>query len=133
MDPTQEMAAWFESRADEMAGPLEELVAVETENPPGRSLGSSGAVLRNALERADLSPELIEVAPSADLTIHGVVRGGVGDGPRTIHFHGHFDVASAQPPDQCRPVPTGRQDHRSWDRGHEGQSDEHDLWRGRRQ
>ncbi len=32
MDPTHEMRAWCESRAEEMAGLLEELVAVDTEN-----------------------------------------------------------------------------------------------------
>jgi hypothetical protein len=36
MDRADQMQAWLRSRADEMAGLLEELVAVDTENPPGR-------------------------------------------------------------------------------------------------
>ena len=44
------MQAWLEPRADEMAALLEELVAIETENPPGRGLGRCGRALRDAME-----------------------------------------------------------------------------------
>ncbi len=86
-----------------MAALLEQLVAIDTENPPGRGLGQCGRVLRDAMERIGLAPELIEVAPHRDLEDPCVVRAGVGDGPRTIYFHGHFDVVPAQDPAQFRP------------------------------
>ena len=104
MDPTSHIRAWLESRAGEMAGLLEELIALDTENPPGRGLGRCGAALLNALERLDLPVELIELAPSGDLEDPCIVRGVAGDGRRTIYFHGHFDVVPAQRPDQFRPV-----------------------------
>ncbi len=103
MDRAAAVRAWLESRADEMAALLEQLVAIDTENPPGRALGRCGRLLHHALERLDLSPELIELAPSRELEDPCIVRGGVGDGPRTIYFHGHFDVVPAQDRAQFRP------------------------------
>src|SRR6187402_2700380 len=102
-DRSSDVQAWLEPRADEMAALLEELVAIDTENPPGRGLGRCGRVLRDAIERIGLAPELIEVAPHRDLEDPCIVRAGVGDGPRTIYFHGHFDVVPAQDREQFRP------------------------------
>ena len=103
MDRAAEVQTWLESRADEMAALLEQLVAIDTENPPGRGLGRCGRFLHHALQRLDLSPELIELAPSRALEDPCIVRAGVGDGPGTIYFHGHFDVVPAQDPAQFRP------------------------------
>ena len=98
-----EVQAWLEPRADEMAQLLCELVAIDTENPPGRQLGRCGRLLRDSMERLGLSAELIEVAPSRELEEPCVVRASVGDGPGTIYFHGHFDVVPAQDPAQFHP------------------------------
>jgi succinyl-diaminopimelate desuccinylase len=100
MDP---LAAWIESRADEMAGLLADLVAVDTENPPGRGLGACAAVLRDALDDLALSPHVIAVPPAGDVEDPCVVRAVAGDGPRTVYFHGHFDVVPAQRRDQFAP------------------------------
>ena len=106
--------AWLEPRADEMAVLLQELVAIDTQNPPGRQLGRCGRALHDAMERMGLSPELIELGPSRELEDPCVVRCSIGDGPRTIYFHGHFDVVPAQDPAQFRPV---RRDGRITGRG----------------
>jgi succinyl-diaminopimelate desuccinylase len=103
VDRAAEVRSWLEPRADEMAALVEELVSVSTENPPGRHLGTCGRLLRDAMARLGLSPELIEVAPAGDLEEPCVVRGSVGAGPRTVYFHGHFDVVPAQSPAQFRP------------------------------
>lgn len=94
---------WIEARADAMALLLEELVAVDTENPPGRGLRACAAVLRDAMDALGLAPEVIELPPSADLEEARIVRGVAGDGPRTVYFHGHFDVVPAQSRAQFRP------------------------------
>jgi succinyl-diaminopimelate desuccinylase len=47
MDRAAELQAWLEPHADEMAALLEDLVAIDTENPPGRS--SSRAVTTEQL------------------------------------------------------------------------------------
>jgi succinyl-diaminopimelate desuccinylase len=114
MAPVAEVLAWLESRADEMAALLEQLVAIDTENPPGRRLGECGLVLRDALDGLGLSPELIELPPSRELEEPCVVRASAGDGPATVYFHGHFDVVPAQSPAQFRPQ---RRDGRITGRG----------------
>lgn len=98
-----EVWGWLQSRSDEMAELLQRLVAVDTENPPGRGLGRCGRVLCDAMEQLGFSPELIELAPAGLLEEPCIVRGTVGEGARAIYFHGHFDVVAAQSPGQFRP------------------------------
>jgi acetylornithine deacetylase/succinyl-diaminopimelate desuccinylase-like protein len=112
--PATEVQGWLETRADEMAALLCELVAIDTENPPGRQLGRCGRLLRDSMERLGLSPELIEVEPIRELEDPCTVRASVGDGPGTIYFHGHFDVVPAQDPAQFHPQ---RRDGRITGRG----------------
>jgi acetylornithine deacetylase/succinyl-diaminopimelate desuccinylase-like protein len=95
--------AWLEPRAEEMAALVAELVAVDTENPPGRGLGACGRLLHDAAEGLGVRSEVIELPPSGSLEEPCVVRGRVGDGARTVYFHGHFDVVPAQGPGQFRP------------------------------
>jgi succinyl-diaminopimelate desuccinylase len=102
-DRVAEIQTWLKPRADEMATLLNELVAIDTENPPGRRLGECGRALHDAMEGLGLSPELIELAPSRELEDPCIVRGTVGEGPGTIYFHGHFDVVPAQSPAQFEP------------------------------
>jgi succinyl-diaminopimelate desuccinylase len=103
MSRAAEVQAWLESRREEMAALVEELVAVATENPPGRRLGQCGRVLRDSMARLGLSPELIELPPTAELEDPCILRGSCGHGSRTFYFHGHFDVVPAQDPEQFRP------------------------------
>jgi succinyl-diaminopimelate desuccinylase len=103
MGRAAEVRAWLESRREEMAALLEDLVAVATENPPGRRLGECGRVLRDSMARLGLSPELIELPPTAELEDPRILRGSCGHGSRTLYFHGHFDVVPAQDPEQFRP------------------------------
>jgi len=88
--------AWLDGRAEEMAALVESLVAIDTENPPGRGLGGCGRLLCDTMRGLGLSPELIELPPGHGLEEPCIVRGSVGDGPQTVYFHGHFDVVPAQ-------------------------------------
>jgi succinyl-diaminopimelate desuccinylase len=107
IDPANAVTAWLEARAGEMADLVEELVAVNTENPPGRGLGRCGSLLWDVLSRLGLSPQLIKLPPSGQLEDPCIVLTEVGDGPRPIYFHGHFDVVPAQRDDQFRPRRSG--------------------------
>lgn len=98
-----DVQTWLDARADEMAALLSDLVAVDTSNPPGRGLGRCGRLLRDAMERLGFAPELTELDPRGDLEEPCILRGSAGDGPRTVYFHGHFDVVPAQDPGQFRP------------------------------
>jgi succinyl-diaminopimelate desuccinylase len=92
-----QVRAWLEPRADEMAELLVKLVAVDSENPPGRALGRCAWVLRTAMEDLGLDPEILEIAdPSGELEDPCIVRGTAGDGDKLVYFHGHFDVVPAQ-------------------------------------
>ena len=102
-DRADEVQAWLAPRADAMADLLEQLVAVDTENPPGRALGRCAGLLRDAMDRLGFSPEVLEVAPSRELEDPCIVRGGVGDGAELVYFHGHFDVVPAQSRSQFEP------------------------------
>ncbi|MFF5259754.1 M20/M25/M40 family metallo-hydrolase [Actinomadura viridis] len=94
---TRQIQEWLDGRAREMTALLERLVAVESENPPGRALGRCARILREAMDDLGLSPEIIEI-PGAppDLEEPCIVRGTAGDGDRLLYFHGHFDVVPAQ-------------------------------------
>ena len=96
LDHAADVQAWLERRADEMAALLEALVAIDTENPPGRGLGRCGGVLRDAMTRLGLAPELIELPPAGELEEPCDRARQVGAGARTVYFHGHFDVVPAQ-------------------------------------
>ena len=102
-DRAARVQAWLEPRAGEMAALVERLVAIDTENPPGRRLGECGRLLHDAMHRLGLSPVLVGLPPSRELEDPCIVRGGVGEGPGTIYFHGHFDVVPAQSPAQFQP------------------------------
>jgi succinyl-diaminopimelate desuccinylase len=103
MDRADELTRWIESRADEMAELVERLVSVDTENPPGRGLAACGEVLREALERLGLSPDLIELDGGGELEEPLIIRGRAGRGAATVYFHGHFDVVPAQSREQFSP------------------------------
>ncbi|MBV9279480.1 MAG: M20/M25/M40 family metallo-hydrolase, partial [Chloroflexi bacterium] len=103
MDCKSDVRAWLADRAGEMAALLADLVAIETENPPGRHLGRCGRVLRDAMSRLGISADLIALPPTAGLEEPCIVRGQVGEGARIIYFHGHFDVVPAQDPGQFAP------------------------------
>jgi len=86
-----------------MAGLVEELVAVGTENPPGRELGRCGRIVLDAARRLGLAAELVELPPAGGLEEPCVVRAAAGDGTRTVYFHGHLDVVPAQSRAQLSP------------------------------
>jgi succinyl-diaminopimelate desuccinylase len=99
-----ELQVWLERRADEMAAVLESLVAIDSENPPGRALGRCGRLLRDVMTDLGLAPELIELPPARELEEPCLVRGSVGAGGPAVYFHGHFDVVPAQSRAQFQPL-----------------------------
>jgi acetylornithine deacetylase/succinyl-diaminopimelate desuccinylase-like protein len=87
-----------------MSGLVEQLVAVDTENPPGRALGRCGRLLRDAMLRLGIDADVIRVPAAGALDEPCLVRGTVGGGERTVYFHGHFDVVPAQSSTQFQPL-----------------------------
>ncbi|GAA4030444.1 M20 family metallopeptidase [Allokutzneria multivorans] len=91
-----QVQAWLEPKADEMAELLVALIAIDSENPPGRELGRCARAVRDAMTALDMDPEIVELAPARALEEPSIVRGAVGSGRKTLYFHGHFDVVPAQ-------------------------------------
>ena len=103
MDWANEVRVWLEPRAEEMAALLEELVAIDSENPPGRGVAACAHALQNAMSGLGLGVEIIDVPRQGGLEDRYLVRGSAGTGDRLVYFHGHFDVVPAQSPDQFVP------------------------------
>jgi len=91
-----QVQAWIDHRAEQMADLLIRLVACETENPPGRGLAECAEVLREAMDRLGLLPQILEIEPTGTIEDPRVVRGTVGVGDKLVYFHGHFDVVPVQ-------------------------------------
>ena len=96
MSISRKLAASIRSRRREMLDFTRELVALPTENPPGSAYPQCVRLLRKRLR--ELRLPLDSHAP------RHCVRATYGSGPRTLYFHGHYDVVPAAAPDQFRPV-----------------------------
>jgi succinyl-diaminopimelate desuccinylase len=91
---------------DAMVRLTRELVAFDTENPPGRGYEECGARLERALLEVGLVPERIGPGPCLSATW--------GTGDRALYLHGHYDVVPAQDRAQFSPRV---EDGRIWGRG----------------
>jgi succinyl-diaminopimelate desuccinylase len=92
-------------REREIRGFIAELVAIPTENPPGRHYRDCARLLASRLRDVGLPAETLPVprrfAPGEP---RYCVLSSLGRGRRTIFFHGHYDVVPAASPRQFRPV-----------------------------
>ncbi len=99
-----------------MATLLAELVAIPTENPPGKNYRACADLLENRLRRMGLECERLEVGDSKEGTGDGPVClvASYGRGERVLYFHGHYDVVPAQSGEQFQPM---RNEHFLFGRG----------------
>jgi succinyl-diaminopimelate desuccinylase len=82
-------------REDEMAALLSALIAVPTENPPGKNYPQCAALLERCIKTLGFPCTRIPCTPDADAIV-----ATLGSGPRAFYFHGHYDVVPAQSPTQ---------------------------------
>lgn len=78
------------------------LIALASENPPGRNYEAAASLLAEILEEANLAPETIAGPASVAGESRNSLRAFFGSGP-TLYFHGHYDVVPAQSPAQFTP------------------------------
>jgi acetylornithine deacetylase/succinyl-diaminopimelate desuccinylase family protein len=99
-----------------MAALLTELVAIPTENPPGRNYAACVHLLESRLLGAGLECERVEATSPKTQTAEpcASLLAGYGRGDRTLYFHGHYDVVPAQSPEQFQPL---RKEHFLFGRG----------------
>jgi succinyl-diaminopimelate desuccinylase len=93
-----EIVAWTRDHTNEMAELLAELVAIPTENPPGRNYRTCADLLETRVRRAGLTCERFESgAAGGDSNEPAIcLLARHGEGERTLYFHGHYDVVPAQ-------------------------------------
>jgi succinyl-diaminopimelate desuccinylase len=108
--------AWLRRREDQMAALLAELVAIPTENPPGKNYRACADLLEIRLRESGLDCE--RLAPEDSKKDPGdrpaCVLASYGRGERALYFHGHYDVVPAQSAEQFQPV---RKEHFVFGRG----------------
>ena len=91
------------------------LVAVPTENPPGRRYRDCARLIAEKLKSLGLSANLLHVpTPATGRERRGerrhkndprwIVLSSLGNGRRTLYFHGHYDVVPAANLAQFRPM-----------------------------
>src|SRR3977135_660437 len=91
-------------RAD-MGALLAGLVAIPTENPPGKNYGVCADFLESQLLEFGLDCERLPAASSKNDGHAGPIclHGSYGRGERALYFHGHYDVVPAQSAQQFQP------------------------------
>jgi succinyl-diaminopimelate desuccinylase len=113
---TGSILSWLKQREDEMAALLAELVAIPTENPPGKNYRVCAELLQRRMHETGLECERFS---SANLDKEGndaavCLTGSYGRGARALYFHGHYDVVPAQSAAQFQPL---RKEHFLFGRG----------------
>ena len=99
-----------------MAELLAELVAIPTENPPGRNYRACADLLEIRLREFGLDCERLAPGDSNEASDDAPVcfQASYGRGETAIYFHGHYDVVPAQSAEQFRP---SRKEHFLFGRG----------------
>jgi acetylornithine deacetylase/succinyl-diaminopimelate desuccinylase family protein len=99
-----ELRALVHSHRDAMARFVSDLVALPSENPPGRGYRDCLSRIEDELEALGL-PHTVEPVPGGDLDPENPrywLRSDWGTGP-AVYFHGHVDVVPAYDPTQFAP------------------------------
>jgi succinyl-diaminopimelate desuccinylase len=81
----------------------QDLVRIASENPPGNHYRECTDRLHLELERLGLDHRVVEAPAYHDRRRYNIL-GSYGDAPRTLYFHGHYDVVPAQSREQINPV-----------------------------
>ena len=108
--------AWLRQHEDEMAALLAELVAIPTENPPGKNYRVCADLLEIRMSEFGLDCERRAPGDSKAEADGAPVclQASYGRGERALYFHGHYDVVPAQSAEQFQPV---RKEHFLFGRG----------------
>ena len=108
--------SWLKPREDDMGALLAGLVAIPTENPPGKNYDVCADFLERQLLESGLDCERLSAASSKNDGHAGplCLHGSYGGGDRALYFHGHYDVVPAQSAEQFQPL---RKEHFLFGRG----------------
>jgi len=110
----ERLLRWLREREGEMAVLLADLVAVPTENPPGRHYHVFADLFENRVAKLGLPCDRFEASSKrAAGDVPACLSVSYGKG-RVFYFHGHYDVVPAQSEEQFKPC---RKEHFLFGRG----------------
>jgi succinyl-diaminopimelate desuccinylase len=97
---------WMGAHEEEMARAVAELVAIPSENPPGKNYRAVAAILEKYIRRFGFDFERLKPKTKARnlKETPACLLGEYGRGKRTLYFHGHYDVVPAQSVEQFKPM-----------------------------
>ncbi len=116
VENVEPLIRWLRQREEEMAALLAELVAVPTENPPGRKYREFAELLESRAAKLGLECQrFVPLPDDGHADEHPPsLSVGHGGGKRTLYFHGHYDVVPAESAQQFQAL---RKDHFLFGRG----------------
>ena len=95
----------IKSYRDEILDFTKALVAIPTENPPGRAYSQCVELIAQELRELGVSSKVVKIT-SGEFPRYGIL-GFYGQAKRTLYFHGHYDVVPAANQQQFRPFVRG--------------------------
>lgn len=87
---------------DDLVAFARDLVAIPTENPPGRAYPECVERICAELERLAIAYDVVETGDEA--ASRRAILATAGEGRRLLYLHGHYDVVPAFAPEQFAPV-----------------------------
>ena len=102
MEHRHALTTALEHHREETLAFASDLIRIPSENPPGNRYRECAERIRSELDRLGLSCQVVEAPGFADLPRFNLLAFH-GEGPRTLWFHGHYDVVPAQSRDQFVP------------------------------
>jgi len=101
MKTEQQITSFVAAERNAITSTLADLIAIPTTNPPGFGCEACVDFLSRLLGRWGIDHRVVTV-PAGDYPRLSII-GAYGPNEPGLHFHGHYDVVSAQTPDQFRP------------------------------
>src|SRR5580704_6092632 len=97
---------WMRAHEEEMARVVAELVAIPSENPPGKNYRAATTILEKYIRKFGFDFERLQPRTKAKNLQESpaCLLGEYGRGERTLYFHGHYDVVPAQSREQFKPI-----------------------------
>lgn len=91
------------SYRDEIVDFTTALVAIPTENPPGKAYSACVEAIASKWREIGLDPTTLEVPDGPPFHPRYCLLTSYGEGQRTLYFHGHYDVVPASSEAQFHP------------------------------
>src|SRR5512146_2464375 len=101
MDAEQKLKSFVASHQHTITSLLSDFVAIPTVNPPGLAYRDCVEFLERLLDQWGFDHRVVQVPNGGEYPRFSLI-GASGAGDPGLHFHGHYDVVSAQSQEQFK-------------------------------